>query len=171
VRLFFALWPNTVFRAGLAEKAAALHLEADARPVPQENYHATLAFIGEVDPCELPALRQLGHSRRAAACSIQLDAYEHWAGAQAVVAVARQVPEALIELAKQLRISTGAAELSWRLHVTLARKVAQAPVLQAMSPFRWKARSFSLVHSEVGGAGSVYTVVDTWPLLDEQQDT
>jgi 2'-5' RNA ligase len=54
-----------------------------------------------------------------------------------------------------------------RPHVTLARKVAQAPVLQAMSPFDWSARSFSLVSSDTSGAHSVYTVVDTWPLLYE----
>ena len=54
-----------------------------------------------------------------------------------------------------------------RVHVTLARKVVQAPVLQAMSPLHWNARSFSLVRSDTGGARSVYTVVDTWQLLDE----
>ena len=52
-------------------------------------------------------------------------------------------------------------------HVTLARKVVQASVLQAMSPLLWCAHSFSLVRSEMSGAHSVYTVVDTWQLLDE----
>jgi hypothetical protein len=51
--------------------------------------------------------------------------------------------------------------------VTLARKVMQAPVPQAMSAFVWRATSFSLVLSETGGIASAYTVVDTWPLLDE----
>jgi 2'-5' RNA ligase len=54
-----------------------------------------------------------------------------------------------------------------RPHVTLARKAAQAIVPQAMSPFAWKAREFCLVRSETGGVQSAYTVVDTWPLLDE----
>jgi nicotinamide-nucleotide amidase len=54
-----------------------------------------------------------------------------------------------------------------RAHVALARKVAQLPVLQAMSPFSWPARSFSLIGSDTSGVCSVYTVVDTWPLLDE----
>jgi 2'-5' RNA ligase len=57
---------------------------------------------------------------------------------------------------------------SLRAHVTLARKVPQAPVLQVMSPFDWNARSFSLVRSDTGAAHSIYTVVDTWPLLDER---
>jgi len=54
-----------------------------------------------------------------------------------------------------------------RPHVTLARKVTQAPVPQAMSPIDWRVRSFSLARSDTSGARSVYTVVDTWPLLDE----
>jgi 2'-5' RNA ligase len=57
-----------------------------------------------------------------------------------------------------------------RAHVTLARKVTQAPVLQAMSPLYWNTRSFSLICSETGGTCSAYTVVDTWPLLDESQN-
>ena len=37
-----------------------------------------------------------------------------------------------------------------------------------MSPIELAARAhFSLVRSDTGGARSVYTVVDTWPLLDE----
>lgn len=50
----------------------------------------------------------------------------------------------------------------------LARKVAQAPVLQALSPISWNVRSFSLVSSDTSAAHSVYTVVDTWPLLYEK---
>ena len=57
--------------------------------------------------------------------------------------------------------------LPLRAHVTLARKVAQAPVLQALSPIPWNVRSFSLVSSDTSAAHSVYTVVDTWPLLYE----
>jgi len=58
-----------------------------------------------------------------------------------------------------------------RGHVTLVRKVAQPPVLNAMPPFVWSARAFSLIRSELSGAQSVYTVVDTWQLLDERRET
>jgi len=55
----------------------------------------------------------------------------------------------------------------FRAHVTLARKVTQAPVLKAMPPFGWSAHSFNLVRSDTRGTHPVYTVMDTWPLLDE----
>jgi 2'-5' RNA ligase len=59
------------------------------------------------------------------------------------------------------------AEPPLRAHVTLARKVAQASVPQAMSAIQWHATAFSLVSSDTRGRHAVYTVVDTWPLLDE----
>jgi 2'-5' RNA ligase len=40
-------------------------------------------------------------------------------------------------------------------------------VWPAMPTFEWIAREFSLVRSDLGSTQSVYTVVDSWPLLDE----
>jgi 2'-5' RNA ligase len=148
-----------------------------ARLVPQENYHLTLAFIGEVTSAQVAVLQQIGGSQRASGCTIKFDAYEHWREPQVVVAVARQPPTALVEMWMRLRqdlmlqqaaLKRSRLQPSLRAHVTLARKVAQAPVLQAMSPFDWSARSFSLVRSDTSAAPSIYTVVDTWPLLDER---
>jgi 2'-5' RNA ligase len=177
LRLFFALWPDADTRERVAHAAAALRLTDGARLVPQENYHLTLAFIGEVTSAQVAVLQQIGGSQRASGCTIKFDAYEHWREPQVVVAVARQPPTALVEMWMRLRqdlmlqqaaLKRSYLQPSLRAHVTLARKVAQAPVLQAMSPFDWSVRSFSLVRSDRGAAHSIYTVVDTWPLLDER---
>jgi 2'-5' RNA ligase len=176
VRLFFALWPDVDTRARIAKVGADLRLTGDARPVPRDNFHVTLAYIGEVAMPQLGVLQQIGHGQRVPSCTIKLDACEYWPESQVVVAAAREPPTALIELwtrlLRDLTVHRAALQLKrlpapLRAHVTLARKVAQAPVLQAMSPFYWSARSFSLVRSDTSGAHSVYTVVDTWPLLDE----
>jgi 2'-5' RNA ligase len=176
LRLFFALWPDADTRQSIADAAAALRLTEGARPVPQQNYHLTLAFVGEVASSRVAVLQQIGHGQRAAGCTIAIDAYEYWPEPQVVAAVARQPPTALVELWMRLRrdllLHQAALKLdrlqpSLRAHVTLARKVTQAPVMQAMSPFDWSPRSFSLVRSDTGAAHSIYTVVDTWPLLDE----
>jgi RNA 2',3'-cyclic 3'-phosphodiesterase len=176
VRLFFALWPDVDTRAQIAKAAAALRLTGDAHPVPLENYHVTLAFVGEVTTSQLAVLQQIGRGQRAAGCTIRFDAYDYWPDPQVAVAIAREAPAALTllwtQLHQDLALHQGALNLkrphsSLRTHITLARKVAQAPVLQAMSPFHWNARSFSLLRSDTSGARSVYTVVDTWPLLYE----
>jgi RNA 2',3'-cyclic 3'-phosphodiesterase len=176
VRLFFALWPDDDARAHIARATLALRLAVDARPVPQESYHTTLAFVGEVSMPQLAVLQQIGRAQRGAACAIRFDAYDYWRDSQVVVAVARQSPGALTSLWAQLHRDLALLQphrnpehpqVPLRTHITLARKVAQAPVLPAMSPFDWNARSFSLVRSDTSGAHSVYTVVDTWQLLYE----
>ena len=176
MRLFFALWPDVDTRAQIANAAAALRLPGEAQPVARENYHVTLAFVGEVSTSHLAVLQQIGRGQRAAGCTIRFDAYDYWPDSQVAVAIAREAPAQLIELWTQLRRDLTLHQAapnpkrphsSLRTHITLARKVAQAPVLQAMSPFHWNARSFSLVRSDTSGARSVYTVVDTWQLLYE----
>jgi 2'-5' RNA ligase len=176
LRLFFALWPEADTRERIGNAAAALRLPGGARFVPQANYHLTLAFIGEATESQLAVLRRIGRGQRAAGCTITIDAYEYWPESQVVVAVAREPPAALAELWRQLHhdlaLHPAAPKRNRQLpplraHVTLARKVSQAPVLPAMSPFAWNARSFSLVRSDASAAHSIYTVVDTWLLLDE----
>jgi len=175
LRLFFALWPDADARERVANAAAALRLGGDARPLPRENYHVTLAFVGEVPPSRLAVLQQIGRAQRFAGCVIRFDAYDYWPDPQVAVLLARTTPAPLLELWTRLHRdlalhaagSNPECPHSLRTHITLAREVAQAPVLPAMSPFSWRTRSFSLVHSPTRGAGSVYTVVDTWPLLDK----
>jgi RNA 2',3'-cyclic 3'-phosphodiesterase len=167
--MFFALWPDAGVRALIADAAAALPLSGAARPVPPENYHLTLAFVGEAPSSGLAVLQQIARSQREPACTISLDAYEYWRESRVVVVVARETPAALTRLSTRLRTASQdrQAEPPLRAHVTLARKVAQAPVLQAMSAIQWHATTFSLVSSDTHGPHAVYTVVDTWSLLDE----
>ncbi len=167
--MFFALWPDALTCAQIANAAAVLRLSNAARPVPQRNYHLTLAFVGEVPSSGVAVLQQIGRSQRGSVCTIKLDTYEHWQESQVVAAVARETPPALSELSTRLRaaLQDHQPEPPWRAHVTLARKVTQASVPQAMSPIQCCVKEFSLVSSDTRGSCSIYTVVDTWPLLDE----
>lgn len=174
--MFFALWPDAQTRARVAAAAAAVTLGSGARAVPRENYHATVAFVGEIPVADVESLRIIGRQQRAAAFAIQFDAYEYWPKPASVVAAARNIPPQLEDFWRVLHADLAAAGMArapkrLRPHVTLARKAAQAIVPQAMSPIAWQAREFCLVHSQTGGAQSVYTVVDTWALLDETSPT
>ena len=164
--------PDSDTRQCITAAARALKLDPTARAVPSENYHMTLAFVGEVLESQLAPLLKVGGSQRARGFTVRFDTYEYWPKAQAVVAVARDFPASLERLWRQ--IHAGLAQHSHvpkherlRPHVTIARKVPQAPVLQAMSAFDWKVRAITLMQSDTTGARSVYTVVDTWRLLDE----
>jgi RNA 2',3'-cyclic 3'-phosphodiesterase len=168
LRLFFALWPDVDAVTRLARVAASLVLTNPGRLVDAKNYHVTLAFLGEVAAPRLAVLQQIGGSLRAPRCAIALDSLELWPQSRVVAAAAQEIPPGLLSLWSQLHEATGLPRAQLRAHVTLARKVAQPPVVQAMSPILWRATRFSLVRSETGGVESAYTVVDTWPLLDEK---
>jgi 2'-5' RNA ligase len=172
VRLFFAVMPDPETRERIAAAAISMRLDSDARLVPPHNYHMTLAFIGEVPARQVPTLQRIGAAQRMAPCSLRIDAYEFWPKPKVVVGATQTLPAALERLWRQLHRDL--AEHQWALdpqqlrpHVTLARKVSQAPVLQAMSAFDWLVRDFSLVRSDTGGIQSAYTVLDTWSLLDD----
>ena len=167
MRLFFAFWPDGGARARIAEAAASLGLAEQARRVPPENYHVTLAFVGEVAPPQLAVLQQSGGLLRGSDCTMLFRKCEYWEEPRVVAAVAEETPAAMLELCTLLHRALALEPTLPRAHVTLARKVMQAPVLQAMSPFQWNAQSVSLVRSDTSRTGSVYTVVDTWPLLDK----
>jgi 2'-5' RNA ligase len=172
VRLFFALLPDSATRERLSSVVAQLKEIGRARLVAPENFHMTLAFVGEVPERDLPIYREAGARLGLRRRAIELHACEYWANSRAVVLTARENPPDLAAQTDSLRAVVAAVgqkreENTWRAHVTLARKVAQAPVLPAMSSILWFSQSFGLMRSDTGGSASVYTVVDSWPLLDK----
>ena len=174
LRLFFAAAPDPVAREQIAEASQSLSLEPGARRVPRENYHMTLAFVGDVAASQLPVMLKVGAAQKERVFSVAFDAYEYWPKPGVIVAAARLVPAELHRL--WLQLHQDLAGHAWALeserlrpHVTLARKVSQPPVLQAMSAFDWRVRDFCLMCSDTSGIRSAYTVVDTWSLLDSAE--
>ena len=167
MRLFFALWPDADVTRRFTQVARQLKLEGRSRWVDPKNYHVTLAFVGEVPATRLAVLQQIGRTLHARRFTFSCDSIEFWREPQVLVAAARAAPPGLLDLWRKLNDAIGLPRERLRAHVTLARKVTQAPVPQAMSPAVWPATDFSLIRSDTGGAESAYTVVDTWSLLDE----
>jgi len=172
LRMFYALRPDLETRAKIEAAARAIAWDDPVRLVPVENFHLTIAFVGEVDDERLAELRRIGALLRAARCTLEFAAYEYWPKPAVVVAAAREIPAALESCWRALHQALASHDFRLdpkrlRPHVTLARKVTQAPVPTPMSSFSWHATDFCLMRSLGGGAQPVYTVVDTWPLLDE----
>jgi RNA 2',3'-cyclic 3'-phosphodiesterase len=154
----------------LTQMARQMNLEGRSRPVDPKNYHVTLAFVGEVPDARLAVLQQIGRSLRVARFAFKCDSIEFWQGSQVAVAAVGTAPPGLRDLWAKLNSALGLPREPLRAHVTLARKVTQATVPQAMSPVEWQATNFSLIRSDTGGVESAYTVLDTWPLLDETEN-
>jgi hypothetical protein len=75
--------PDSDTRQCITAAARALKLDPSARPVPSENYHMTLAFVGEVLESQLAPLLKVGGSQRARGFTVRFDTYEYWPKAQA----------------------------------------------------------------------------------------
>ena len=151
--------------------AAELPLTQEARRIPAQNYHLTLAFAGEVSNSQGAALRRVGAALRSTGFAVCLNVQEYWQKSEVVVVAAQDEPPALRAIQQRLRteldrLGLAADPMPFRAHVTIARRVVQAPVFEQRSGACWRVRAFHLVHSARSVAGSVYTVVDTWPLLD-----
>jgi RNA 2',3'-cyclic 3'-phosphodiesterase len=171
MRFFFAALPGPDVCRQLEFASDTLQLPPDARRVPGEKYHLTVAFAGEVSQAQAAALRAVGARARPATFTVSFDSYEYWRKSEVVVAASSDCPPELLDLHRRLRAEFERLGLirdgmAFRAHVTLARKVTQAPVLKAMSPICWRVQGLHLVQSSGSAAGSVYTVVDTWSLLD-----
>lgn len=170
LRLFFALLPGVDVATQLANLAAQIPVNDSGRLVSTKNFHLTVLFVGEIAAARLDTLRLIGQALRAACFTVVLDSMVFWSQPQAVVAAARLAPPGLSRLSSHLRNALALPETPFCPHVTLARKVVQAPVPPAMSPIVWHATDVALIRSDTGGKESAYTVLDTWPLLDETQN-
>jgi len=169
-RLFFALWPDDAARSRLAALVRNLAPGPAGRIQRPDQWHVTLEFLGDVPELRLPAALDAGAAATGAAtaCELEFDRLEHWKRPQALCLVAQSVPQALAGLAQSLR-----AELrlrgfvletrAFRPHLTLARRIAQAPPPVAFEPLRWPAGAVSLVQSVTDRQGARYVELAAWP--------
>lgn len=144
------------------------------RPIPAANLHVTLAFLGNVDEGRLPQLRVAAHAVSGAGGPLQLqfESLEHWVRPQILCATARVVAQGAngaSALAAVLRQATLAAGFTpdlkpFHAHVTVARKVAAAVPAQPIHCVTWDLDAVALVASRTGASGSVYSVLESYPL-------
>jgi len=181
MRLFFALVPRAQPAAVLVAEAAPLVAQLLAQPVPAENLHATLCFVGVVESEKLDALRAVAATIRGARATLTFDALEVWEKPKILCATAGIGGDArhAVDLAQSLGDAIIAAGFSpdikpFRPHFTLGRKVRGelAAGLEwprpLASPLVMRADRFALMESRRTEAGSLYSVVDSW-VLDSRE--
>jgi len=164
-RLFVALWPDAGVRTRLAAHRDGWCWPASARPVADENLHATLHFIGSFARERIAALRSRLAAVQAEAPTLQPRAAEVWRGGIAVLTLEHE-PRLL---ALRERVGTALVEsgVVWEArpftaHVTLARNATRAIAPSKLRPMTWHANRFALVESGAGQAP--YEVLETWRL-------
>lgn len=147
------------------------------RPVPADNLHVTLAFLGSVPERRLPELAEVARGAAAATRSalggadspddplaLAFDRLEYWRAAHLLCALPTEPPASVAMLAQKLQELTGPTTSPFRPHVTLARKVNRFARTIGMRPVTWSFTDFVLVDSKTLPAGSIYTVLERFPL-------
>jgi RNA 2',3'-cyclic 3'-phosphodiesterase len=169
-RLFLALWPDAKVRARCAQLAHAAGAH-NGKPVPAENLHITLCFLGAVDAPTRSCIESALQEVRAAPVTLILDRLGYFPKPRVLWLGAAQVPEPLSALACTIdRLARGCGVSTdtrpFVAHMTVQRKANKAPALPEIEPVPWLVTTFALVKSETLSTGAVYTVLRTWPLVE-----
>ena len=168
-RLFYALWPDDLLRQRISAQTKDRVSESRGRPTAIGNLHVTVLFLGEVAEDRLPAVLEAGAKANASAFDLEFDALEVWKRSGVLSLTAHVTPPPLLSLVEQLRFNLLAAQFDlrpeeYRPHLTLARRVNGRNERRATSTIRWHVREFTLVQSQPGPGGSVYSVLERFPL-------
>lgn len=165
MRLFVAITLPAEVREALAALARSWALE-DAKLVPAEQIHATLAFLGEVADDRADGLRAMltdAVAERAAfaAETARAGAFPSTRRARAVWVGLESPDDALPQLAASVRAACreagcpAAGEERFAAHLTLARLRTPAPVaLNDTEPMIVPVEAVELIRSRLGSGGA-----------------
>ena len=168
-RLFFALLPEERQRLEIGRVAGGLAVAHPARLVPEDRWHVTLAFLGQIPGRSLACLQRAAASVRGAPFDLVLDRTGHWKKAQVFWLGARTSPPELLDLVNGLRAGLGACEIAaddrpFQPHMTLARRLRRRPPPLEIEPIAWRVSHFHLMESMAATGGVGYRAVGTWEL-------
>jgi 2'-5' RNA ligase len=171
-RVFFALVPPPGVQRLLGELARDVARRAHGRPVPAENMHVTLAFVGAWPIARLPMLLDAAKRIQGEPMRVTLDRLGTFPRAGVAWVGPSLVPDALTRLAASLADALSAAGVKldaqpYRPHVTLARHCHGLCAKRAAGPFRFDADRFVLMQSQTRSEGARYRELAHWPLQSQ----
>jgi len=168
-RAFFALVPPASLRRSLGEMARSIARRVGGRPVPADNIHLTLAFIGAWPVARVPMLMELAAGLDGTPDTITLDTLGCFRRA-GVAWIGASVPStALMTLATSLQDALANAGIAldgrpFHPHLTLVRKARAGCPNETAGPFAWTVDEVTLMSSDTRAEGARYAVLGRWPL-------
>lgn len=170
-RLFFALLPSEDVRSACHKACRELQMKMSptGRPIPADNYHLTLLFLGSTvsDADEEKAL-EAAESVSAVPFEFTLDIAQSFQEANVWWLGPRNPPKELMELRQNLYRAVADQGIPldrnrFIPHVSVYRGNQKLPPTQ-IKPFTWASAHFALMRSHIEPQGSRYEVVRTLPL-------
>ncbi len=170
VRIFFALWPDDEVRFQITENLHRFNLDRNkGRLVTGSNLHLTLHFVGNTSIAEKKCLDQQASLVNAEPFDLTLDCSGYFKKPKVFWLGPRQVLRSLSDLHRNLGEKIAECEYTpetraYSPHITVARKIYQAPEPVSFEPVHWRVERFVMVES-VSNTGSVrYEVVENYSL-------
>ncbi|MDN5865175.1 MAG: RNA 2',3'-cyclic phosphodiesterase [Gammaproteobacteria bacterium] len=168
-RLFFALWPDEETRHAIYRATGESVRRVGGRPVPAENWHLTLAFLGSRPESLLPALCDAAGQLEPPGGTLGLERLGHFARARVLWLGPRDTPHDLRHFVDGLwnaiePLGIERERRAFAAHLTLARKIHRLPCV-AVEPVVWRYAGFSLVESVTDPRGARYEVLQNWPAV------
>lgn len=171
-RLFFALplsteekaiitkWRHDLLALGVFERAL--------KPVPPENLHITLAFLGQIDEQTCELLCQQAANIQLPEFALKANHTGYFAKPKVAYLGMESVPEPLQMLADQLQEHAMQQAITmhhaqYTPHITLFRK-AKTALANVVCDFEIMATRFALFESISSETGVIYRELHSWPL-------
>jgi len=170
-RLFVAFWPDAELRERIEAVAAPAVERARARPVPADNLHATLVFVGNWPVQAREQIEMVVDALDIPDAELVFDRIRYWRRPRVLSLVAQDCPEALAVYQREMSGAMAALGWTpetrpWEPHVTLGRKAQRSVRKTLEEPLVWPCRQVALVRSENGrsnvNGGAVYRPLRIW---------
>lgn len=167
MRTFFALGLDQQTTAAI-DRWRTISLPPFWRPVPRENLHVTLVFLGDITESQWLALARGAEAIEVPEFNLRLDSLGYWPKQEIVYLTTTTVPDELTTLVGDLRKlaqRTGIRieKRPFHAHVTLARRCDQPPLTPIQAPdFNIAVDSFELLQSRPVKGLVRYEVLDSW---------
>ena len=172
-RLFFGLMPDEETHQLLIEHSRSFPIVKGVRPVPKDNLHITLLFLGYLEANERKCLEKKMEQTFVQSFSLHFDLYGYFKSSQTLWLGCSSYPSELTRLVNHLKSiaeSCGAKtdERIYKPHITLFKKVQKADFPDKPFTITWRANEFHLLESVPHENTTRYNVLKTHSFLQEE---
>lgn len=170
MRVFLTVVPD-VQTALAINRWCELCWPSSGRKIPVQNYHLTLAFLGDADEGALQKLSEIFDNFNHSALTIQLNKVGYWSHTDVLYLGSDFVDSSLQSLHEKCRqaanrIGARGSAKRYEPHITLARKLLIPPPPPLVEPdFSFVATSLELWSSVRESKGASYSTLASWNLV------
>lgn len=170
MRTFLALTPDASTSIAI-EKWCSLCWPGLSRKIPIQNYHVTVAFLGDATPAQLQAIQDEIDGIEQPAFVLMFDEVRYLPEPSVLWLSVSQMPELAINLAEKSknianRASVRVTKRRYQPHLTLARNITSPPGAPLIAPeFAVQFTSLELMQSIRERSGARYLEINSWKLI------